>query len=132
MSIKEIFKKRKEEYFRKVESLELSRWCESRRDFVMATGGGAPVYFDNMDQINRAGKSVFLDVSAREITKRIMITPLEERPLFANANMESLKDQIEFMRSHRLPFYKRAHITFASDVISVNEMIVKIRTEIQG
>jgi len=41
----------------------------------MATGGGVPVFFDNVDLINGAGKSIFLDVSAREIAKRIMITP---------------------------------------------------------
>ncbi len=131
MPVKEIFRKRKEEYFRKVESLELSKWCESRRDFVMATGGGAPVFFDNVDKINKAGKSIFLDVTAREITNRILRTPLEERPLFANANAETLKDQIEFMRSQRVPFYKKAHMTIAGDDISVAEMIKKIRTEIQ-
>jgi shikimate kinase len=130
MPVREIFRKRKEEYFRKSESTELERWCQSTREFVMATGGGAPVFFDNIGKINGAGKSVFLDVSAREIANRILLTPLEERPLFANANKESLKDQIEFMRSQRLQFYNKAHLTITGDSISVAEMIEKIRTEI--
>ncbi|HWA35042.1 MAG TPA: shikimate kinase [Cyclobacteriaceae bacterium] len=131
MPVREIFRTKKEEYFRRRESIELEQWCQSGRDFVMATGGGAPVFFDNIDKINGAGTSIFLDVSAKEIANRIMLTPLEERPLFANANRETLKDQIEFMRSQRLHFYNRAHLILTGDSISITEMIDKIRKEIR-
>jgi shikimate kinase len=131
MSVRNIFAARKEDYFRMIESSELKKWCDSDKSFVMATGGGAPVFFDNMQRINNAGRSVFLDVSAKEIAKRILLTPLEDRPLFAKANHETLKDQIEFMRSHRLPFYRQAHLTISGDMISADEMVRMIRTEIQ-
>src|SRR5438045_6679796 len=83
-TIREIFQAKKEDYFRKVESALLKKWCESSTDFVMATGGGAPVYFDNMSLINKAGASVFLDVPASEIANRILKTNIADRPLFAN------------------------------------------------
>ncbi len=130
MLIRDIFEKYKEDYFRKVEARELVRWCESADDFIMATGGGAPVFFDNIERINAAGMSIFLDVSAREITRRILLTSLQERPLFAKANSETLKDQIEFMRSQRLQFYRKAKLTITDDSISTTDMVEKIRKEI--
>lgn len=43
MSIPTLFKSKKEDYFRQVESALLVQWCGREGDFVMATGGGAPV-----------------------------------------------------------------------------------------
>ena len=58
-TIKQIFKQMHEGYFRQLESKALKKYCQSQDSFVMATGGGAPCFFDNMEQINQAGKSVF-------------------------------------------------------------------------
>src|SRR6185503_20434689 len=58
--ISEIFAANGEEYFRNLESSELRKRCTSKGEFVMATGGGTPCFFDNMEWINRAGKSIFL------------------------------------------------------------------------
>jgi shikimate kinase len=64
-----------------------------------------------MQAINRAGVSIFLDVPAKEITTRILKTDLSARPLFAGVHPENLKDNIEFMRSQRLSFYRQAQLT---------------------
>ncbi|HRG80566.1 MAG TPA: shikimate kinase, partial [Cyclobacteriaceae bacterium] len=48
ITIKGIFKKYGESFFRKEESGQLHRFGEGYDDFVMATGGGVPVFFDNM------------------------------------------------------------------------------------
>ena len=126
-AIREIFKQKGEAFFRARDSAQLKEWCRSEKSFVMATGGGAPVFFDNLEAINRSGKSIFLDVPAREIARRILNTPLAERPLLANATPDSLKDQIEFMRSQRLPFYRKAHFIFSGNAISADEVITEIR-----
>lgn len=131
-SIKEIFEKKKEDYFRQVESAHLKKWCALQSDFVMATGGGVPVFFDNLAVINQSGKSIFLDVPPREIARRIMITQLADRPLLAKTHPESLKDHIEFMRSHRISFYRQAHLVFSGDAISVKQILEKIKTESQS
>src|SRR5258708_25113313 len=60
-TVQEIFAKRKENYFRELESRTLKNFCSGKSDFVMATGGGAPGFFDNMDVMNNSGKTVFLD-----------------------------------------------------------------------
>jgi shikimate kinase len=120
--IREIFAEKKEDYFRKVESAELKRWCDSADDFVMATGGGAPCFFDNLEVINRSGKSIFLDVPASEIVRRMSLGPIEKRPLLAAGGKDGLKDSIEFLRSNRLSYYRQAAITLSGSEISVVEM----------
>ena len=130
--IKEIFAKRKEDYFRQVESAQLKKWCSAKNDFVMATGGGVPVFHDNMIVINRSGKSIFLDVPPREIARRITLTALADRPLLAKTHPESLKDHIEFMRSQRISFYRKAHLVLSGDSISAKEILEKIKMESQS
>jgi len=121
--ISEIFSERKEDYFRKLESSELKKWCARPDDFVMATGGGAPCFFDNIEVINRSGKSIFLDVSASEIVKRMSRAGVEKRPLLAASGIDGLKDHIEFMRSNRISYYKQATFTFSGPAISIQEMV---------
>ena len=132
ISTQVIFKKFGEKYFREVESTVLKAWCERMGSFVMATGGGAPCFFDNMDTINQAGKSIFIDVSASEIAKRIMKSDKSERPLFANVDKDSMKDRIEFMRSQRLSFYKQAHLTVQGDEINVDLIIELLERNPEG
>jgi len=120
--IREIFAEKKEDYFRKLESAELNKWCASIGDFMMATGGGAPCFFDNLEVINRSGKSIFLDVPASEIVKRMSNGPIEKRPLLAAGGKDGLKDSIEFLRSNRLSYYRKAAIILSGPDISVEVM----------
>ena len=117
LTIPEIFEKMKEDHFRKVESAILRRWCLSTHDIVMATGGGTPCYFGNMDIINQSGISIFLDVPSDLIAHRLQQTDLTQRPLFARIPAESMKEHIEFMRSGRLEFYGQAHFTSSGEGI---------------
>jgi shikimate kinase len=128
MPVREIFSHKKEDYYRQVESAQLKWWCTKSESFVMATGGGAPCFFDNMEAINKSGKSIFLDVSAREITKRMMKTNIAERPLLASTTEDEVKDRIEFLRSHRLAFYKQAHVTIKGDQINLAQLLDKIKS----
>ena len=51
-TIPEIFASEGEDYFRKVEQ-RILRATQQNRSLVVATGGGAPCFFDNMDFIKR-------------------------------------------------------------------------------
>lgn len=133
--IREIFAEKKEDYFRQLESAELKKWCNKPDDFVMATGGGAPCFFDNLEVINRSGKSIFLDVPASEIVRRMSMGralrqegPIEKRPLLAAGGKEGLKDSIEFLRTNRLSYYKQATITLTGTEISVQQMADSLKT----
>ncbi len=132
MSIQEIFAKRKEDHFRKAESSQLKRLSAQKEDFVMASGGGTPCFFDNLNVMNATGTTVFLDVPPSEISRRIKGSTLSDRPLFANVHPENLKDQIEFMRSQRISFYRQARITQSGTEVSAKVLADKIRKETQA
>ncbi len=49
MEITEIFRERGEEYFRKIEAKILKEVVQDQDDFVMATGGGTPCFYQNIE-----------------------------------------------------------------------------------
>lgn len=116
LTVREIFKNYGEDFFRKQESDLLHELTQNTPVFVMATGGGAPVFFDNMKFMNNEGRTIFLDVPTREIANRILNSNKEERPLLANLAPDELKDQIEFLRSQRLSFYNQAKIKLTGSI----------------
>src|SRR5258708_6624813 len=126
-TINQIFEKKKENYFREVESNLLKKFCMSSESFVMSTGGGAPCFHDNMILMNQSGKTIFLDVPAKEIADRLTKNNLTERPLLAKLNPDQLKDKIEFLRSQRIAFYKEANFIFEGTDISIEKIITEIK-----
>jgi shikimate kinase len=126
-TVQEIFAQKKENYFRELESNALRSFCSSKSDFVMATGGGTPCFFNNMELMNQSGKTIFLDVPASEITARLQKTNLAERPLFSKLSSDQLKDKIEWLRSQRIPYYKQAHHLIPGHSVSLQEIIGKIK-----
>jgi len=130
-SIPEIFKQSGENYFRKIESDLLKKWAESTTDFLMATGGGAPCFFENAEVMNRAGITFFLDVPAMEIAQRISAANKQDRPLFNSMDFDVLKDQIETLRSRRISFYKQAQYSLVGRDIPSKQLVEIIRKETQ-
>ena len=95
-SISEIFAKEGEEYFRKREREILHEICNEADEFVLATGGGTPCFFDNMDYMNQAGTTVFLNTSPLVIVDRLK-RQRADRPLLAMYS----DDELEFfVREH--------------------------------
>lgn len=124
LKISEIFAKDGEEYFRSLEATAL-RKCSEVEEFVMATGGGAPCFHDNMNFINQTGTSIFLDTPIKDIVNRMGSRQKESRPLLANVPEEELEQKLNSLAQKRLPFYRQAHITIngatatAWDVIQI-------------
>jgi len=127
LPVRGIFKKYGESFFRKQESETLRTVSDAQFDFVMATGGGAPVFHDNMKFMNATGKTIFLDVPTREITNRILQSNKEERPLLASLAPDELKDKIEFLRSQRIVFYSQAQTTLTG-IVQLPDLIAVIKS----
>jgi shikimate kinase len=115
-TVQEIFAEKTESYFRELEAKTLKSFCGQKKDFVMATGGGTPGFFDNMMQMNQSGKTVFLDVPTAEICARLQKTNLSTRPLFSDLNLEQLKAKIDLLRSQRIDFYKQASVIISNEI----------------
>lgn len=126
-NITSIFKSEGEPYFRRLEAELLKKWCHEPADYIMATGGGAPCFENNMELIKSSGTSFFLDVPPKEIARRIKQNQLSDRPLLASIHPEELKDKIEFMRSSRINFYKQANFSIKGDQIAVTTILEKLK-----
>jgi shikimate kinase len=124
--IPEIFKEKKEDYFRQLESDVLKMWAAKPNEFVMATGGGAPCFLDGITVINNAGTSVFLDVPPTEIARRMERTRVENRPTIA-PGVNSLREHIETMLANRTKYYRQAHHVLAGDRITAAQILTAIR-----
>ena len=60
-TIADIFAEQGEEEFRKIECRALTEVSEIE-DVVISTGGGAPCFFDNMNIMNNAGVTLYIEV----------------------------------------------------------------------
>jgi shikimate kinase len=125
-TVQEIFATKSENHFREIESSTLKTLCQKNNNFVMATGGGAPCFFSNMELMNQSGKTIFLDIPVMEIVSRLQTTNLEDRPLFSNLSSDQLKNKIELLRSQRIHFYKQAQTIVTSNSILADQIVSKI------
>ena len=98
-SISTIFKEKGTVYFRKLEAKVLGDLLEHQTDVVVATGGGTPVYGDNMSLINDAKKNrcVYLKVDNEVLIQRLW-KQRQHRPLIAS--ISAINDLEEFVRKH--------------------------------
>lgn len=74
---------------------------------VVATGGGAPCYFDNMQWINENGLSVYIEMPPAALAKRLE-SGKDKRPLLKDMNEEELIAFITSKLEERNPFYQQA------------------------
>lgn len=118
-TIPEIFAQEGEDYFRKVEE-RILRTSNPNQSWVIATGGGTPCFFDNMDFIKSSGISIFLDVAPRELATRILNHNKEDRPLLTG--VKNLEDELSTRLAIRLPHYSQADI-IVSDRSNVKEIV---------
>lgn len=116
MSIKMIFEKKGELFFRKLEHQLFLQQMESNLSFVMSTGGGTTCYFDNHELMQREDCiSIYLKASIETLFERLK-NNREERPLLANFDDNDLKEFIAKHLFERSYFYHQAqHIVVVDD-----------------
>jgi shikimate kinase len=105
-SIPQIFKSAGEDGFRAIEAVVLEQTIKGaqRSNTIIATGGGTPIYEDNMDVMLAAGCVVYLKAEAKTLIKHLHESP-DERPLLQQISEEKL----QAFEQERRPFYTRAH-----------------------
>lgn len=116
MSIAEQFGQLGEQAFREREREALLHHLARSGPFVMATGGGTPVWFDQMSELLKCTIVVWLDVEVGELHRRMMQSP-DIRPLIAPKTSSTSTDtaeetlkRIQEMYKTRHPTYFKAHI----------------------
>ncbi len=102
-AISEIFQTEGEEYFRKVEREVISSLTEME-NAVVSCGGGVIKSKENIEQLKRGGKVVFLYASPKTVLERVLRN--DRRPLLEGK--KNLSD-ITKMMEERMPFYEAAY-----------------------
>jgi shikimate kinase len=110
--VREIFAQEGESHFRQVEAQALRDLPREFAEAVVATGGGAPCFHDNMVFMKVSGYTVFLDVPVAELVRRLRASNLEERPLLAGKTHDELTVHLEEILQRRKPIYQQAHLIF--------------------
>lgn len=100
LSINEIFQKKGEPFFRQEEKRALAR-AASRKDTVVATGGGIVLDPQNVEKMKETGKLVYLAATFETLWNRVQ--DKEDRPLLAVSDPRATFYQL-FQR--RLPLYE--------------------------
>lgn len=107
-SIKDFFAHRGEDEFRKAEN-EIVNELSQKQNIVVATGGGAPCFYDNMDVMNKSGLTIYISVEPAILANRLK-NAKSERPLIADKTDEELLDYIKSKLEEREPFYRKARM----------------------
>lgn len=125
MSINEIFEKNGEEYFRLKEKGMLEAIAETHGSFVMATGGGTPCYFNNVEYMNQAGTTVWINTPIHVLFKRLL-KEKDHRPLLKQLTDDQLMGFISKKYADRRIYYEQADIIVEDEDISLESFIERI------
>lgn len=90
-TIRSIFAEKGEAHFRQLEFDHLRKIIENADDFVLATGGGTPCFFDNMELMNKSGNTIFLNTPILTIKHRLQQDSV--RPLMQTNTLEELHEK---------------------------------------
>lgn len=125
LTIPEIFEKKGEIYFRKLERETLEEILATQENIVLSLGGGTPVYYNNMEIINNNSASVFLRASITTLAERIS-KQKEKRPLIAKIADEDLPEFIAKHLFERNVYYSKAQLSINTDQKDPEDIIQEI------
>lgn len=120
-TIPRIFAEEGEDAFRRKERKMLEE-VAAFDQVIVATGGGAPCFFDNIDLMNQSGFCIFLDVDTESLIHRLTHARTE-RPLIKGKSTEELRDFIDALMLKRRPFYEKAHYILKGKEIHAEQVI---------
>ncbi|PSR11128.1 MAG: shikimate kinase [Bacteroidetes bacterium] len=109
-TISTIFEQHGEAYFRLLErrALHDSSYAPAG---VLATGGGTPCFFNNMDWMNKNGICIFLDADPAVLTERLWKGKFK-RPLLKKLDQPELACYVHDKIAERRPFYEKAAVQY--------------------
>lgn len=123
--ITEIFATEGEEYFRQKEQEVLMQLSETHESFVMATGGGTPCFFNNIEYMNKMGTSIWINCSIDSLHKRLL-GEMAKRPLVKDFDSDGLRAYISRKLGDRKIFYQQATETIYEEELQIDSFLEKI------
>lgn len=125
-SVADIFRYEGEEHFRTLEREALDEAIASGCG-VISTGGGLPLWRDNMERMNASGTTLYLRRSAASIARRLSPYGRQKRPRLQGLADDELAAFMERDIAAREPFYNRAQFIIDGDAFSDSEIVDRIQ-----
>lgn len=125
-TVSDLFRYEGEQRFREIEREVLDAAIAGNDSAVISTGGGLPVWGDNMARMNAAGCTVYLRRSAENIAGRLSPYGRRKRPRLQGLNDEELVAFMTRDMASREPFYSRAKLILACDSLPDDELVERI------
>ncbi|MDD7724762.1 MAG: shikimate kinase [Bacteroidales bacterium] len=108
-TISQYFAKAGEQKFRAAAAAALKSLAEEK-NVIVATGGGSPCHFDNMDVMRKAGLTIYIKVEPSALAARLKGAKAQ-RPIIAQKSDDELEAFIAEQLKIREPFYSRAEMS---------------------
>jgi shikimate kinase len=125
-SINEYFAEFGEQSFRELENKTLKTF-NYPETCVVATGGGLPCYFDNMDWMNQNGTTIYLQMEAAQLVSRL--GKRHKRPLIKDMDDEQLLAFIKIKLEERNPFYNQSKLVINAFDLDGERLLEALDTE---
>ncbi|MBX7108239.1 MAG: AAA family ATPase [Chitinophagales bacterium] len=107
-TITQLFEEKGEAYFRERESEYLRRFDASKTQ-VVATGGGTPCFWENMEWMNQQGTTVYLKATPALLANRLR-NEQSHRPLLRGKTGQEVFDYISGKLAEREKYYLSAKV----------------------
>lgn len=130
-SVAQIFTDFGQDKFREIERQCLHEVGEFENS-VVATGGGAPCFFDNMQYMNSKGMTIYIDLSVDQLTERLETSRPGRRPILADRKGEELRRFIADGLATRIPFYQQAKFSVSGSDDEILEIIRMLVIDFSG
>ena len=119
-TIREIFKNKKEYYFRKIEK-EITLEELKKTNLVIALGGGAYMNKTIRKEVKNSAISFFLDLNLNALLSRL--NNVKKRPLLMK---DSLKENINKIYSERKKIYNESDFKIKCNSMGVDKVVNKV------
>jgi shikimate kinase len=107
LSIPKIFEQWGEDHFRVLERDILFTTATLNRT-IIATGGGAPCFYHNMEWMNLTGHTIYLKCSLQILLRRLHEKSKKPRPLLPDSSGIELEKQLKTLYLRRKMTYDKA------------------------
>ncbi len=121
-SIPELFSEFGEKKFRELEKETLHSFEHRTAPYVLATGGGTPCFFDNMEWMKKKGEVLFIDIAPEELLKRLKGTETG-RPVLKSLDPEKFEEEMLILLGKRRSYYLQAPWILGKNVQKIDEVI---------
>ncbi len=127
MDVADYIQEKGELAFRNIERKSLHEIAKRKEQFVLATGGGTPCYFDNMVVLNANFTTIYLECSIKTLNERLL-SERQHRPLIAHVPEAELKEFIAKHLFERMHFYNQANMKIKVDALELESLLNVIKS----